>query len=212
MSSVNVKRVVHACCRRPPRPFWRYVEASELRYRLAKGTLWSLAGAIVSRGLMLAAMVCVARILGTSVYGELGMIQATVGMFGIFAGFGLGLTATKHVAEFRDRDPLRAGRILGLSGLTAMLAGGLTALLLYALAPWLASRTINAPHLAGLLRVGTVLLFVSALNGAKPVRWPASRPSRALPRSTSSPGRFPFLFLSPARTVADSAELFRADG
>ena len=53
------------------------------------------------------------------------MIQSTVGMFGVFAGFGLGLTATKHVAEFRQSDPDRAGRIIGLSGLFAIGPGGL---------------------------------------------------------------------------------------
>ena len=61
-----------------------------------------MAGLLISRGLLLIATVFVARILGKIVYGEFGMIQSTVGMFGVFAGFGMGLTATKHVAEFRQ--------------------------------------------------------------------------------------------------------------
>ncbi len=126
-----------------------------------------MAGAVISRGLMLAATILVARMLGKTVYGELGMIQSTVGMFGVFAGFGLGLTATKHVAEFRRSDPDRAGRIIGLSGLFAMLTGGLMALGLFIFAPWLAEHTINAPHLAGVLRIGALILFINALNGAQ---------------------------------------------
>lgn len=126
-----------------------------------------MAGSVISRGLMLCATVLVARMLGKTVYGELGMIQSTVGMFGVFAGFGLGLTATKHVAEFRLSDPDRAGRIIGLSGLFAMLTGGLMALGLFIFAPWLAEHTINAPHLAGILRVGAMILFINALNGAQ---------------------------------------------
>jgi O-antigen/teichoic acid export membrane protein len=128
---------------------------------------WSMAGAVISRGLMLVASIAVARMLGKTGFGELGMIQSTVGMFGVFAGFGLGLTATKHVAEFRSRDPERAGRILGLSGLVAMGTGGLMALGLFFFAPWLADHTINAPHLAGILRIGALILFISALNGAQ---------------------------------------------
>ncbi len=116
---------------------------------------------------MLAASVLVARMLGKTGYGELGMIQSTVGMFGVFAGFGLGLTATKHVAEFRQNDPERAGRIIGLSGLVAVVTGGLMALGLSIFAPWLAAHTINAAHLAGALRIGAVMLFLSALNGAQ---------------------------------------------
>ncbi|NOZ40854.1 MAG: oligosaccharide flippase family protein [Planctomycetes bacterium] len=76
-----------------------------------------MAGAVISRGLMLVASILVARMLGKTVYGELGMIRSTVGMFGVFAGFGLGLTATKHVAEFRESDPERAGRIVGFTEL-----------------------------------------------------------------------------------------------
>jgi O-antigen/teichoic acid export membrane protein len=124
-------------------------------------------GAAISRSLMLAASVLVARMLGKTGYGELGMIQSTVGMFGVFAGFGLGLTATKYVAEFRGSDPERTGRIIGLSGLIAMVTGGLMAVCLFLFAPWLAQHTINAPHLTVVLRVGALILFISALNGAQ---------------------------------------------
>ncbi len=126
-----------------------------------------MAGAVISRGLMLCATVLVARMLGKTGFGELGMIQSTVGMFGVFAGFGLGLTATKHVAEFRSSDPARAGRIIGLSGLFAMVTGGLMASGLFIFAPWLAEHTINAPHLSGVLRVGALILLINALNGAQ---------------------------------------------
>ncbi len=145
----------------------RQIKTSTLGYRLARGVFWSMAGAVISRGLMLAATVLVARMLGKTVYGELGMIQSTVGMFGVFAGFGLGLTATKHVAQFRQSDPGRAGRIIGLSGLFAMVTGSLMALGLLIFAPWLAEHAINAPHLASLLRIGALMLLVSAVNGAQ---------------------------------------------
>jgi len=152
-------------------PFLRlafnWIESSPIGYRLVKGTLWSMAGAVISRGLMLCAMVLVARMLGKTVYGELGMIQSTVGMFGIFAGFGLGLTATKHVAEFRQKNPERAGRIIGLSWLVATVTGSLMALGLFIFAPWLAEHTINAPHLAVVLRIAALILFINALNGAQ---------------------------------------------
>ena len=135
--------------------------------RLARGVFWSFAGTAISRGLVLAATVTIARILGKVEFGEVGIIQSTVGMFGVFAGFGLGLTATKYVAEFREKDPVQAGRILGLSSTVAVISGGLMAGVLVLAAPWLASETLNAPHLAGPLRVGALILFFSALNGAQ---------------------------------------------
>jgi O-antigen/teichoic acid export membrane protein len=109
----------------------------------------------------------VARLLGTRVFGEFGIVRSTVGMFGVFAGFGLSLTATKYVAEFRQSDPARAGRIIGLSGLFALASGGLMAAATYVFAPWLAARVLSAPHLSGALRVGSLIMFLNALNGAQ---------------------------------------------
>ncbi|MHC4640652.1 MAG: oligosaccharide flippase family protein [Planctomycetota bacterium] len=164
---MSVKSLFFAYC--PPflRQVLDRIERSPIGYRLARGVFWSMAGAVISRGLMLAASFLVARMLGKTGFGELGMIRSTVGMFGVFAGFGLGLTATKHVAEFRESDPARAGRIIGLSSLFAMFTGGLMALGLFIFAPWLAEHTINAPHLAGVLRISALILFINALNGAQ---------------------------------------------
>jgi len=145
----------------------RRIERSPLGIRLAKGMFWSIAGAVISRSLMLISTVLVARMLGKSDFGELGMIQSTAGMFGVFAGFGLGLTATKHVAEFNKSDPDRAGRIIGFSSLVAISTGGLMALGLLLIAPWLAEHTINAPHLTGVLRIAALILFMTALTGAQ---------------------------------------------
>jgi O-antigen/teichoic acid export membrane protein len=105
--------------------------------------------------------------LGKVGFGELAIIQSTVGMFGIFAGFSLGLTATKYVAEFRNKDPERAGRVVALSGLTATVTAGLMCTTLFLAAPWLAEHTLSAPQLGGLLRIGTLFLFLQALNGAQ---------------------------------------------
>lgn len=153
----------------PPsaRRLLRRIRASSLGYRLARGIAWSLLGSVIARGLGLASSVAVARMLGKTGFGELGIIQSTVGMFGVFAGFGLGATATKYVAEYRNTDPAKAGRVLALSSIVAIVTGGLTALSLFAVAPWLASRTLAAPHLAGLLRIGSLFLFLSAMNGAQ---------------------------------------------
>ena len=91
---------------------WTRLGSSPLGERLLRGTFWSLVGTFVSRALGLAAAIMAARILGKAVYGELGIIQSTLGMFGTFAGFGMGTTATKYVAELRDKDPAKAGESL----------------------------------------------------------------------------------------------------
>ena len=143
------------------------VPAGSLRARFTLGIAWSLAGAVVSRGFLLAASVACARFLGKEGFGALGMIQSTAGMFGIFAGLGLGLTATKYVAEFRRQDPAKAGRILALSGCAAFVFGGMITVLLILLAPFLAKNVLAIPQLAAPLAVGSGLVFFGAMNGAQ---------------------------------------------
>src|ERR1035437_5586151 len=91
-------------------PFWTIIASSPIGYRLAHGVFWSFSGTVVARALGLIASIIVARLLGRGAYGELGIIQSTVGMFGLFAGFGMGITATKFVAEYRKTDPEQIGR------------------------------------------------------------------------------------------------------
>jgi O-antigen/teichoic acid export membrane protein len=143
------------------------VPAGSLRARFTLGIVWSLAGAVISRGFLLAASVVCARFLGREGFGALGMIQSTAGMFGIFAGLGLGLTATKYVAEFRRQDPAKAGRILALSAFAALVFGGVITVLLILLAPFLAKNVLATPQLAAPLAIGSGLVFFGAMNGAQ---------------------------------------------
>jgi O-antigen/teichoic acid export membrane protein len=136
-------------------------------YRLAQGAFWSLVGTAGSQGLQFLSVVAVARLLGKTGFGELAVIQSTVGLFGIFGAFGMGVTATKHVAQFRAVDPARAGRVMALSGVVAFATSAVMAAVLAIAAPWLASHTLAAPHLAGPLRLTSVLLLISGLNGAQ---------------------------------------------
>lgn len=148
-------------------PAFDKITNSPIGLRLARGFFWSIVGTILSRGLMFIASILIARILGKTGYGEFGIIQSTVGMFGVFAGFGLGLTATKHVAQYKNNEPDRAGRIIGLSWFTAIATSGIIALCLIIFSRWLAINTINAPHLASTLRIGALILIFSAFNGTQ---------------------------------------------
>jgi O-antigen/teichoic acid export membrane protein len=145
----------------------RRLTASPLSYRLLHGTFWSLTGAVIARLCGFAASILVARFLGREGFGLLGVIQSTVAMFQVFAGFGLGLMATKYVSQFRKTDPDRAGRIIGLSHIVAIVSGGVMSGVLFFLAGWLARNTLAAPELAPLLRIAAPMLLLSSINGSQ---------------------------------------------
>lgn len=140
---------------------------ASLRQRLVRGMMWSLAGAVIARTLALLAAIACARLLGTVQFGELGMIQSTIGTFGVFAGLGLGVTATRYVAEMRGRDPARAGRILALSSTVAVVSGTVCTGILILLSPQLATTMLATPSLAHPLAVGAGLVFFGVVNGAQ---------------------------------------------
>lgn len=141
------------------------VEKAPLVHRVAAGAFWSLMGAIISRGLALLCSIIIARFLGKEGFGELGIIQSTIVMLQVFAGFGLGVTTTKYVAELRSKDPDRTGRIISLSMAVAIGTGTMMALTLLAFAPWLAEHTLAAPRLTCLLRISALMLFFVAVSG-----------------------------------------------
>src|SRR5215472_8397801 len=120
----------------------RRIAASPLSYRLLHGTFWSLTGVVIARLSGFAASILVARFLGRDGFGRLGVIQSTVAMFQVFAGFGLGLTATKYVSEFYKSERKRAGRIIGFSNLVAIVTGGVMSAVLFLSSDWLARHTL----------------------------------------------------------------------
>lgn len=139
---------------------------SDLGRRFVSGAFWSLSSSVFSQGLMLLASIVAARILGKLQFGELGMIRSTVNMFSVFAGFGLGLTATKYIAEFRVCDVNKTGKIIGLTIIFAIIIGGLISSSIVMMAPFIANQTINSPNLIYEIRLGAVILFFTSINGA----------------------------------------------
>ena len=135
--------------------------------RFAIGAFWALAGAVVSRGLTLASAVIAGRMLGTAGFGEVGMIQSTQGLFGMLAGAGLGLAATKFVAEFHSTDAARAGRCVRLATTIAWISGTIVAIALFFMSGPIAATVLSAPHLTLELQVATGLVLFCTINGVQ---------------------------------------------
>jgi O-antigen/teichoic acid export membrane protein len=136
-----------------------------LRDRLIKGTALNLIAVAFNQGSTLIVNIIVARILLKQGFGEYAMVQSTLLTVAILSQLATGYTASKYIAEYRSSDPERAGRIMGLCALVSVLMAGVGALLLIAMAPWLAGTMLKAPHLAFALMIGSGFLFFSSING-----------------------------------------------
>lgn len=135
--------------------------------RVRSGLLWNLLATIAGRSAGLVTSIIVARALGKEAFGEFSIIQSTVLTFGVFAGFGAGLTATKHIAETFRTDPARSGRILALAILLACAFGGVMTVILLLASPLIATHILSSPRLAVFLQIASLGLAASALSGAQ---------------------------------------------
>jgi O-antigen/teichoic acid export membrane protein len=124
-------------------------------------------GTVAGRSAGLVTSIILARVLGQAAFGEFSIIQSTILTFGVFAGFGAGLTATKHIAESFRTDPLRSGRILALATVLACAFGGVMTVALWAGAPLIAEHLLASPQLTTFLKIASLGLAASALSGAQ---------------------------------------------
>ena len=134
---------------------------------LAGIAAWSFFAAIIARGSNLAAMILCARFLPQDQFGQVAIIQSTVGTFAPIAGLGLAITTTKFLAECRDTDPARAGRILALSLCAAAFAGLLMTAALIVFAPSIATRGFASPGLATHLIQASGLLVLGVIESVQ---------------------------------------------
>jgi O-antigen/teichoic acid export membrane protein len=148
-----------------PSSLYERLASSSIARRLARGSLWSLFGSAAARILVLVAMILVARVLGQVSFGELGLIQSTLGMAGLMAGMGLGETATRFVAKYATSDPLRAGRVIALVMSISVGTVVLTAVVVISLSGLIAGAMLNAPHLQSALEWGSLLMAATAFRG-----------------------------------------------
>ena len=150
-----------------------------LRARLASGAMWALLAAVAGQAAGAAVGIVIARVIGRERFGELGMLRSTLAMFEAFSSLGAGAVAVKYVAELRETNPERAGRLIGLASIIALVCGCVMTLLVLVGAQSLARHALDgpnaadAPRLVALIRwMAPVLpfsalsaVYVGALNG-----------------------------------------------
>jgi len=144
-----------------------YLTRSDLWRRLSSGVFWVLIGTSSWRVLNAITTIFVARILGPQVYGEFGLILSTIRMISIYARFGLGPTTTKYVAEFREKDPLRASRILQLTLFLSFFLCSAVSIVLLTGSGFFAKNILGNSDLALGLSIGAVMLFFLAYGETK---------------------------------------------
>lgn len=135
-----------------------------LHLRFLRGVTWNVVGALFMQGSVFLSNVAIANIVGQKGFGAVSIIYSALLMVMNVAQIATGVTATKYVAEFRNSDKARAGRIVGLCSILSWTAGAVSTLLV-ALGTPVATAILGDPALAALLPLGAVFILFSVANG-----------------------------------------------
>lgn len=134
---------------------------------LLRGSSWILFGNLFSKILVFCATIAVTHILTKDLYGQLGIIRSTVQMFIAVSSFGIGATATKYIAEYRNKDARYAIRVYWIATLFIATMAVIAVGLLLLFSRYIANSMLHAPEIVNNLRVGAFILFFSLMNGAQ---------------------------------------------
>ncbi len=132
---------------------------SRLFMRLSSGVFWVFVGNLVWKLCTALSTIYIARILGRTGFGQLGMVLSTSRLFSVFASLRLGTMATKYVAQYRMVQPAKALRILDLTLYLAFVTCAVFALACVIVAPFLAQYSLQTPDLTLPLMIGGGLVF-----------------------------------------------------
>lgn len=130
--------------------------------RLLRDAFWAIFGNIIGKGLALVAGIIVARFLGKDIFGEYGIIRNALMSISIFSTFGLGYTATKYIAEYKNSRPEYIKLIIRYSRNITLITSGLMALCVLLFANQIAETLLGSKHLTKPLQLVALWIVFNA--------------------------------------------------
>jgi O-antigen/teichoic acid export membrane protein len=146
---------------------WIGVMTRRLRSnRLCGAAAWSVSAAVTGRFAALLSAVLLARILGPARYGEYALVLSTVMMVSSVATSGVGVAASKYLADVRGGDPALCPAAIGAIAVIVAVFAGTAGVALWWGAPALAVRHFHRPEMGVLLTLGAPALGFAIVLGA----------------------------------------------
>lgn len=135
--------------------------------RLVKSASWSLIGTVSGKTLMLVAFIMVARIIGKEEYGKIGVLRSTITMFMVFSSLGMGLTAARYVAYYRNSNKEKAYQIHKASNQVAFIFGLFITVFLLLFSRQISQLSFGTADLSVSLQLTVIALFFSTVSSAQ---------------------------------------------
>lgn len=132
---------------------------------IGPGAAWATIGTVFNQGSTLVSNIWIANLLGKTRFGEFAIVLATVQAAAGLASLGVGYTTTRYLSEWRHRDLVRAGQLLGLFSRLSWWSAVAAALLLAISSSGLASTALKTPALGPALLIAAATTIFTVRNG-----------------------------------------------
>lgn len=162
------------------------------RNRMLKDSFWALLGNLIGKGLPFVAGIFVARLLGSESYGEFGLIKSSLVSIALFSSFGLGITATKFIAEVVDINQQSAKHIEKICNIITLISSTILAIVVLIFANPIAV-ILKAPHLTTILRLSTIAIVFNAVNTTQTGVLAGLRAFKTIAKNSTWSGVFSFV-------------------
>jgi O-antigen/teichoic acid export membrane protein len=141
------------------------LRSTPLVYSFAKNSFWSILGSLFSKGINFFCIITLAKFLGPESFGEYNVVQITIGVFGTLAGTGLGMAATKLIAEWKTKSKHRIGELVGTLYGLSFLTSTVVTIIFFLLSSKLAFSFQANMQLIFLFQITSFVVIFDSIGG-----------------------------------------------
>lgn len=141
----------------------KYLNNNQIVKRILNGIVMGVGGAVVSKFLLTLFNILLARVLTVEAYGAYSLINNTVQTFTVFAGAGIGVTLTRYIALYREKNTKNAGILLGTLMIINIFISLIISILVFIFADKIAILLKSEIEINNLLRITAGTIFFTAV-------------------------------------------------
>lgn len=121
--------------------------------------MWNMASTLAMQGSVMLTGIVLARLLGLESFGVYSIASTTVmTLVGVAQG-GVGIVGVKFVGELLHHQPNRVARVLRMCSFFTSATGIVASVLLWTLAPYIATKILGSPEVEFALKIVSISIF-----------------------------------------------------
>ena len=129
------------------------------------GILWTFLGILISKGFVFLALFLVARILSVDDYGKLGLLQSYINTFSLISLASFGITATKYLALYAEKEKKKASEIYSLTRSSVFIIALIILILSIIFNREIGGYIVGNQSMSNEVLLCAFAIFFSSLNG-----------------------------------------------